>query len=156
MNHDYSDIRSRIAAEPSWFDENAVPRYESFAPGNVADIYADEAILVEITCQGCGRKFEVAFSKGMLNRDDWPLSRRITEKNVHYGDPPNIGCCASGPTMNSEPRRVLQYWSRHHPEAVDQETHVVRDVAAYMEWRRNPALEIDITPDWVTQEAADG
>lgn len=150
MNHNYDDIRSRIAEEPTWFDEHAVPRYGAFEPGNVADIYADEAILVEITCQGCGHKFAVAFSKGMLNRDDRPLSRCIAVKDVHYGDPPNIGCCASGPTMNSEPRRVLEYWFRHVPSSVDAETGIVRDVRAYMEWRRNPAFEVDVTPDWVS------
>ena len=33
------------------------------------------------------------------------LASRVADGTIHYGDPPNAECCASGPTMNSEPAR---------------------------------------------------
>jgi hypothetical protein len=158
MNNDYADIREgMLPREPEWWDEHAVPRYCEFSPDVVSDIYADEVILFEITCQGCGRKFLVADSRAAW-RDRAPLSAEIKDKAIHYGDPPNIGCCASGPTMNSEPRRVVEYWHRSHMEHTRADpdlagAHIVTDVAEYFRWRRDPKLEIDITPDWVSVSA---
>jgi hypothetical protein len=178
MLHDYDDIRSRIAQRPIWWDEHGVPRYRSFRPNDLADIYAEEAALVLITCQGCGHEFRVAFSFGpsekissierlllieiekrlpqtkeeleamrkeVLNRA-WKrtLADSIREKCLHYGDPPNIGCCPAGPTMNSEPRQVLQYWRRFETD----ENGNIRS----LEWHRDRSLEIDITPEWATGE----
>jgi hypothetical protein len=40
MYRRYDDILSRIAEEPTWFDEHAVPRYCTFAPDQIANIYA--------------------------------------------------------------------------------------------------------------------
>ncbi|MFW6184041.1 MAG: hypothetical protein ACOC8X_09610 [Chloroflexota bacterium] len=40
------------------------------------------------------------------------LSELIDAGRLHYGDPPNAGCCPAGPTMNSEPRRVLEFYRR--------------------------------------------
>jgi hypothetical protein len=62
VNHCYDDILTRITEEPSWFDEHAVPRYCEFAPNKVANIYTNEAALVEVTCHHCRRLFRVAFS----------------------------------------------------------------------------------------------
>lgn len=42
-------------------------------------------------------------------------------------DPPNIGCCAAGPTMNCDDLAVIEYW--HRPD---------------WEWERDKALEIPI------------
>lgn len=136
MNNNYADIRDRIAEPPRWWDEHAVPRYSEFGNLEVANIYADEIALVKITCQGCGRPFHVAFSTDCMEKFEnggRTLAALIREKGLHYGDPPNVGCCAAGPTMNSEPRRVLEYWRRK----------------AAFDWVRDPALEVDITPDWV-------
>ena len=139
MNHDYNDIRDLIPKKPKWFDECAVPRYCGFSPHEMSDIYADEAAFVLITCQGCGHKFKVGFSSSFISRADEyggrPLSAAITEKSLHYGDPPNIGCCAAGVTMNSEPRNVIEYWRRIGSD-----------------WKRDRSLEIDIQPDWVTKK----
>lgn len=157
MNHDYDDIISRIAEPPIWWDEHAVPRYAPFEPGLQADIYADEVVLIEVRCQSCGHVFHVCLSHSMLGESYGPLAACIPDRAIHYGDPPNIGCCPSGPTMNSEPRRVIEYWSRHKrgTEANDSlpGLRVVKDVRAYMEWTRDPALEVDITPDWVEESA---
>jgi len=131
MNHHYSDIRARIEEEPTWWDEYAVPRYGPFTPDDGADIYAREIALVLIRCQNCGAPFKVAFSWNAyrlnyervegVDYEGQPLfrmapalslSERIPEGRIHYGDPPNAGCCAAGPTMNCEDERVLEFWRR--------------------------------------------
>jgi hypothetical protein len=63
----YGDILSRIAEEPTWFDEYAVPRYCKFEPDKIANIYASEAALAEVTCQACKRVYCVAFSEADLH-----------------------------------------------------------------------------------------
>ena len=129
MHCDYSDIRNLIKNPPCWWDENSVPRYCDFRPECVADIYADEAALVEIACQACEHKFEVAFSRS--REQGWNpsafLYEQIEKKAIHYLDPPNIGCCEVGPAMSSVPKRVLQYWSRLNTSR---------------EWRRDRRFEI--------------
>jgi hypothetical protein len=139
MNHDYDDIRSKIAERPQWFDENAVPRYVVFAPDHLSNIYAREGALVEIACQACQTRFKVAFSRDTMDdvrarmggREPRLLADFITGKTIHYGDPPNVRCCPGGPTMNSDPLRVIEYWRR--------------DDSTNHEWQRNTALEIDVS-----------
>lgn len=136
MNADYADIRSLIADPPSWFDEHAVPRYCDFAPCLLADIYAEEAALALIRCQDCHTEFRVAFSFSAMDKIRCPdaptLAAQIRNRELHFGDPPNVRCCLAGPTMNSEPHRVLEYWRRRN-----------------LKWERNRAFEIDIKPIWV-------
>lgn len=153
MNHHYKDIRNRIPEPPKWFDEQAVPRYDKFAPNQTADIYCDEVALVEIACQSCGTHFLVAISSQrtdyvlrLMERDEYkslpskeaqnawfeglsksPLADGIREKGIGYGDPPNVECCPSGPTMTSDAIRVCEYW---HQERMD--------------WVRDAALEIPL------------
>ena len=62
MHASYDDITSRIGTAPIWFDEHAVPRYCAFEPKRSASIHIGEIALAEVTCQGCQRKFCVAFS----------------------------------------------------------------------------------------------
>jgi hypothetical protein len=136
MHLNYRDILSRIPEAPKWFDEHAVPRFVAFSPDEVADIYADEAVLAEIACQGCGRVFHVAFSSSPQSRmraaGVRPLSEHVRDRTLHYGDPPNVDCCAAGSTMNSEPKRVLEYWKRER-----------------FEWERKPLFEVDIETEFV-------
>jgi len=126
MHQAYKDIRDKLG-EATWYDENAVPRYCEFSPKEFADIYAREGILFEIACQRCGYRFEVAMSTGPLDRYD--VEALIKAQLLHYGDPPNIECCYAGPTMPSEPIRVLQFWKRNR------DTH---------DWERLSELEIEI------------
>lgn len=108
MNHHYRDIRERLGA-PQWWDEAGVPRYCDFSPNETNDIYARQAILMEIACQNCGQRFRVAMTVG-------PLGELVTDVDaLHYGDPPNAGCCLAGPTMNSVPVQVLE-WAREECE----------------------------------------
>lgn len=127
MHNAYQDIRSRISESPTWWDENAVPRYDPFATDQIADIYADECALVLIECQNCGAKFRVAFSasqyrawvdNGMGGAASFEaakdtIANGVRDGSLHYGDPPNADCCAAGPTMNCEDLRVLEYWRRN-------------------------------------------
>ena len=158
VNNCYDDILSRIPEEPVWFDEHAVPRYCVFHPSKVANAYADEVALAEVTCQSCARLFRVAFAArapATHAKDEWPagpIGRAIREKTLHYGDPPNVWCCQAGPTENSEPRRVIQYWRQGDPKYVGDAEHggrVITDPKAYFTWTRYPEFEIDICPDWV-------
>jgi len=137
MHEYYKDIINKIAEEPQWFDEFAVPRYCEFGPRRLADIYANECALVLIACQSCGEQFKVAFSQNTMDKVRYKLmfpdkelpslAAQIKAKTIHYGDPPNIGCCPAGLTMSSIDIKVLQYWKRDK-----------------FEWERDKSLEIEI------------
>ncbi len=111
MHHNYNDIRNRISTAPLWWDEVGVPRYCDFGPGEVNLIYATEVVFFAVACQSCGCRFNVALSWHPVH-DCHSLSRRVKQNTLHYGDPPNTGCCSSGPTMNSNPLYVLEFWQR--------------------------------------------
>lgn len=129
MKNCYDDILRLTSEAPRWFDEYAVPRFCDFSPRAVANIYAKECCLCLIRCQQCHREFKVAFSWHLLDGEP-NLAKAIQTKQIHYGDPPNIGCCDAGPTMNSEPLHVLEYWL--HEREPD------------YEWVRHPELEVSI------------
>lgn len=136
MNHHYRDITDKLGA-PQWWDEHAVPRYCDFSPDESADIYAKEVALVLIECQSCETEFRVCFSssrtiwvRGALTQHS--LAGDVERSLIHFGDPPNAGCCPAGPTMNSIPRRVLEFWSQD----------------ARFDWKRRPKLERAIDCEW--------
>lgn len=151
MHIRYSDILDRIPEPPLWFDENAVPRYCTFSPKSTAYFYAREAALVLIECQSCATPFKVAFTEWNLREELWDdnkekiknISDLISDGSIHYGDPPNIRCCCAGPTMNSVPIRVLEYW--YQPVIRDEgvEDGLIIDPKA-TEFRRDPDFEIEI------------
>lgn len=111
MYTNYADIRSRICEEPSWFDESAVPRYGPFKPDGVANFYAREAVLVLAACQCCGRQFRLAITRPYF-KEDADVATAICHRGLHYGDPPNIGCCEAGPSTTVVELEVLEYWWR--------------------------------------------
>ncbi len=133
MNHSFNCIRSRIPTPPLWWDENAVPRYEPFAPGDTADIYADECVLFVVACQACEREFHVCLSTSQMSRHrgEGSLASLVERQELEYGDPPNVDCCPAGPTMTSVPVRVVEFWRRER-----------------FDWVRVPELEIAVTADW--------
>jgi hypothetical protein len=151
MHARYDDILSRIPEEPQWWDEHAVPRFCLFEPRLCADIHCSEAVLAEIACQNCGKLYRVALSRGewVAEQKGRRLCDDIVSSTLHYGDPPQ-GCCNTGASENSIPRRVVEYWRRHHPENLDASANPRRviDSKAYHEWRRDPSFEIEIAPDW--------
>ena len=123
MNHHYEDIRNRIDKEPRWWDEAAVPRYCRFEPEKSHNIYATQCALLRIACQNCGTTFLVCMSESYAFFGH-SLSNAILRGTIHYGDPPNTGCCAAGPTMNCDDLDVLQFW--------------VKDIKG---WQRLPEFE---------------
>lgn len=121
MNHHFRDIRDRIAEDPKWWDENATPRYCEFKPDETAFIYADECVLFEVACQDCNTRFLVCRSSAYWKRElrrmestekQYSIKEVIDEGLLHYGDPPNTGCCPAGPSMSSEFIRVVEYWRK--------------------------------------------
>jgi hypothetical protein len=110
MKHHYKDIRDKIKQRPKWFDECGVPRYCTFHPDETNDIYADEAVLFIIKCQSCKEVFKVCLSRSITS--SCSLYKQIKDHRLHYGDPPNIGCCPAGATMNSEAVQILEYWNK--------------------------------------------
>ncbi|WP_155942400.1 hypothetical protein [Rhodomicrobium vannielii] len=129
MHNHYEDILERIAEPPTWFDDYGVPRFADFSPRRLSNIYAREAALAEVTCQGCGRMFKVALTD-VFPPKQLSLSDAIRLRQVQYGDPPNVNCCAAGPTMTSVMHRILQYWSRDYEVGTD--------------WQRDPKLEGEV------------
>ena len=113
MHQHYEDILNRIAELPTWFDDGGVPRFAKFSPQCLGNIHASGAALAEVSCQGCGRVFQVALTEAFAS-NGFSLGDEIRLARVHYGDPPNVWCCGSGPSMNSVMHRVLEYWFRDH------------------------------------------
>lgn len=124
MHIHYEDILNAVGKEPLWFDQNGVPRFDKFTP-NLVSIYDDQAVLFKIACQNCGRIFTVAMTSGKF--DKIKLSEAVLSHALHYGDPPNIRCCGSGPTMNCKDLQVLEFWDRSE---------------FLSKWHRIPELEI--------------
>lgn len=154
MNRYHHDIYERIADAPLWFDEDAMPRYCAFTPDEVANIYAHEVALVDIACQGCGHRFLVAFSWNDIEFAHGAAVKheRFTPETVtrlHYGDPPNVGCCPAGPTMNCEDLRVVEFWRKGGEEFTAPSEHIAGArvcLPGYFDWRRVPELEV-LLPD---------
>lgn len=143
MKEYYQDIRDRIKEEPSWYDENGVPRYGEHRPDLCPDIYADEIVLLEIACQDCAERFKVQMSTSVTERalktyrdernrisDAIRMWKRIYVEGkfppIHYGDPPAHGCV--GDTMNCYDLRVLELWHKNEK----------------FEWVRIQELEIEL------------
>ncbi len=153
MLNSYDDIRSRIPESPRWWDENGVPRYVPFTPDETADIYAQECALVLIACQACGAEFLVAFSwprVGFVRGECKALTPLTLERvrSLHYGDPPNVGCCPAGPTMNCDDLRVLEFWRKGGDEFTEEREGMPGRVClpGYFDWRRVRELEISLAP----------
>ena len=134
MHCDYRDIRDRLG-EPKWWDEAAVPRYCEFYPDRTHSIYARAAVLLRIACQGCGQNFLVSIVETSMDGRG-ALEQAVRNGDIHYGDPPNVGCCSmGGPTMNCEDLEVIEFWDRKPFETP--------------EWIRREDLEGELPPfDW--------
>jgi hypothetical protein len=126
MHSYYEDIRSRIKEEPTWYDCNGVPRYGEFKPHDSPNIYANEVLLVQISCQDCRAKFLVEFNwdytQGLFtgrHHESFTTVVNLWLKDaekakhyppLHYGDPPAHGCV--GDTMNCYDLKIVQFWRK--------------------------------------------
>lgn len=154
LRQDYASILRRysfqIPEPPKWFDLTSVPRYCDFAPNKIANIYAKECALMEIECQSCRTKFLVAIDTRLARsqisgvQGDTELADLIRSEKIHYGDPPNIRCCPAGPSMNSIPIRVLEYWHRHQKTLARPGSSLRHISPDALHWQRDPGLEIEI------------
>jgi len=128
MHQYFGDIIEKLG-EPLWFDDCGYPRYCKFDPDEVSNIYAKEVALLEIACQNCGHRFKVAIHHEGYNRKYERFSWMENEnyKNLGYGDPPNIRCCGSGPSMTSDEIKVLEFWSQN-----------------MLDWIRHPEFEVNL------------
>lgn len=129
MKEIYSDITSRIAEPPSWWDENGTPRYGEFSPDRSPNIYADQVALLLIACQACGQEFRVEMNAGYWSRDT-----NRAPREWHYGDPPRHDCV--GDTMNCNDMAVLEFWTRRHAR----------------NWERHPLLEVPVDDAQASEE----
>ena len=139
----YDDILDR-AGEPVWWDERGVPRYCAFSPMRCNDIYTDEAVLIAIECQNCGRPSLKAYTQGGWARVNRNIGRwlrdDIRDRSFDGGDPPNY-CCGAGASEGATLKHVVEYWARHDPIFV--ENGLVTS-GKYSEWKRDPAYEISL------------
>lgn len=125
----YIDITKRIKERPKWFDTNGCPRYDDFRPDLSPNIYADEVVLMEIICTGCGKPYIVE-QNWCLGLSDYPtprLSKQIEDKTIHYGDPPyhDDDQQCSGSVMNCDDIRIIEFWERKSSD-----------------WKRNKKFEV--------------
>ncbi len=103
----------------------------------------------------------MAFTELNLRNELWDESKKkvkticdlITDGSIDYGDPPNIRCCDAGPSMNSVPIRVLEYWYK----PIVRGEGVVRNEATglklvkgldALDFKRDPEFEIEIPYPW--------
>lgn len=134
MHASYEDIRALTDRKPLWYDENGCPRYAPFHPSLIADIYAEQACLLEIGCQGCEQRFLVAMSyTRWFAPRAMSLAEAVDQRIIHYGDPPRHmdewgdGCV--GETMNCGDCRVVEFWG--HTEV-------------WSGWVRTPQYEVTL------------
>ncbi len=121
MNRAYDDLLSLTDSKPTFYQKDGVPRWAPFHPGQSTGVYAEEAATLEVSCQSCDARFHVLIER--RSHDHGPtIAQRIEDRSLHYGDPPNVGCCISGPSMNSEPVSILGYWRRERFEWIRDET----------------------------------
>jgi hypothetical protein len=111
MYRRYPDLREKLG-EPLWHDDQGVPRYAPFAP-DLCGVYDRFVALLEIDCQGCGRRFLVASATQAKPRLGLPTATE--EGDFWFGDAPHHanehGTCV-GVTMTTGVCRVVEFWTR--------------------------------------------
>jgi hypothetical protein len=119
----YDDIIER-AGSPDWYWKHGMPRYGPFTPRSCG-IYDRRIAYLEIACQDCGQRFNVAISTSPLQPEGTRhLPTADSIRGFHYGDPPRHGCI--GDTMNVDTLRVIEFWQRE---------------AVAHDWTRRPEFE---------------
>ena len=111
MHCRYSDIRSRIDEDPSWFTEEGVPRYGDFRP-DALGVYDKYAALFAVPCQACGVRLMVGVGRPRyyitpdFEVEPWSLPELVDGWSM--GDPPRHDCV--GDTMTHEEPEVVGKW----------------------------------------------
>jgi len=106
MHISYDDITKRIAELPVWWLEG-VPRYRSFRPDDL-NVYAQEAVLMQVECQMCFRKFNI----GQYS----PSAYHPGQQLPFHDDPPShsshVEERCGGESMGFTELRTLEFWRR--------------------------------------------
>jgi hypothetical protein len=125
MLPNFSDITSRIAEPPTWFDTQGTPRYGEFRP-EALGIYDDFAVLVEIECQSCGQSFCIGCGGTTIDTRAVAYGGQIVKRTLEelaahfaFGDPPRHDAAyghgaerCAGETMSCNEIGVVQAWRR--------------------------------------------
>ena len=157
MLRKYLDIISKLG-RPEWWDGQGAPRYVEFHPDlcGVYDRYiafmeigcqsCDATFLVasEINIMEATSNFELPLIPVILEGEEKKIAEvenKLDKEggespwfqvgSFHYGDPPptfHKEYCMSGPTMNSVPIRIIEFWEREK-----------------FEWVRNHKYEFEFT-----------
>lgn len=106
----YHDILKRIPEAPRWW-LNGVPRFDAFTPHDL-NVYAREALLVHVRCQGCETDFHIGIFDPAIAQARSFRARLTSHRTIGIGDPPNSACCPAGPTMSVDEVAVLEFWER--------------------------------------------
>lgn len=114
MLSDYADIKALTDQEPTWYDDNGVPRYCAFSPDSLG-VYIKYACYVEIACQSCAKRFMVgvgANAHSWFPGDEEPHFNTLESLTTrfHYGDPPRHDCV--GDTMNCVDIKIVEAWQK--------------------------------------------
>lgn len=139
MHPEYEDVTSRIKESPTFYMMDGYPRYGDFHP-KMLGIYDQYALLVEIACQDCFKKFNVAMGWSdytYIFRRAQPRSLKEIAENFHYGDPPRHGCV--GDTMNCIDLQVLEAW-----EQAPLTTNKGEGLSWTDRWHRVPECEVQL------------
>jgi len=122
-------VSGMARGSPTWWTSDGYPRFCQFSPSECG-VYSQEVALVQIACGNCGHRFRVV--------EEWQPRFHLPEKqnprlssrpdHIGWGDPPNLPCCASGPTMHSDTIRILEFWECVSPG----------------EWARRPDIEATV------------
>ncbi len=146
----YNDIKSRINEEPKWYTPQGVPRYCDFRPEETG-IYSKYALLVEIECQACRKRFMVGEGytrenfNAIINGDEENFLNDLNKilAFYHYGDPPRHDCERGGETMNCHDIRFVEVWEQQYNTETRKlpngEEYTV--LASPLEWVRRSELE---------------
>jgi hypothetical protein len=148
MHPAYDDITSRIGEAPIWW-LRGVPRYKQFEPHD-ADIYASEAILLNVACQSCGQTFLVcqddSRAPGSIVVDEEIAFEALAGDPPHHFDhsptSPTIGKTdrnsCHGVVMGFEWLEIVEVWQRERVEVIQRgEPSILRG-----DWHRRTDLEL--------------
>lgn len=69
----YQDLREKLGA-PHWIDQHGVPRYKPFHP-DLLGIYDRWAVMFEVECQACRKRFRCAGGVSRLHIVRTPLEK---------------------------------------------------------------------------------
>jgi hypothetical protein len=111
MKPDYQDILDVAElVEPTWYDENGVPRFCHATPELVATAYPDQVVFMYVICQHCNRVFPVALAYQELSQDTFDLLRRARTRTLYYGEPPRHAC--PGDSYATLTTRIHTLWQK--------------------------------------------